>query len=389
MNSKKNAGTFKKKRGGTARYTRENLKKRNIRFYVIWLVLVGLIAWGLLTVHSYFQKNLTAYEAAQYNYVADDMAKIFTEKRFDELFEYEHCDVAYMESGQDYVDYLSKLTEGREITYKQIQAENVGEIRYAVTADDLAFAQFTLKKTGEVASFEVIPLIGYTVGVDLYEPGEIYMNILQPVTYDYTVPSYATITVNGRELNDGYKTGEKTIFYDGHLPDKVKLDSYSIKSYRFTCALGTPEVEVKDADGNVLELTAKENNVFVYEFPYDDEDIRYLVESKAYEFIRNWCMYSTHNIRRPAMLEQVVTDSAAHDFIMHYDIQWITEADEYGFGRFTSCNYALLTDNVISCEVAIVYNTVTSGVENTYETKCRLYFTGSGDSWKVYDFEMM
>ena len=67
------------------KYTRTHLKIRNLRFFILWLVLVGLLVWALVRIHAYFDGCLRKLESIQYTYVADDMAKIFTEKRFDEL----------------------------------------------------------------------------------------------------------------------------------------------------------------------------------------------------------------------------------------------------------------------------------------------------------------
>ena len=371
------------------RYTRGHLTFRNIRFWIFWLVIVGLIVWGFTKVHAYFEKNLIAYENAQYSYVAQDMFKIFEEKRFDELFEYESCDVPYMESKGDYIAYLANLTNGREIGYTQIGSENSDEVRYVVTADDKAFAQFTLKKTGETASFEVIPLIGYTVGVDLYEPGDIIMNTLQPVTYDYKIPSYATITVNGKELGEEYKVGEETLFFEGHLPKNSKAESYRLVSYRFTCALGEPQVEVLDAESNPVELKPMGNDTYFFEFPYDDDELKSKCEGKALDFIKTWCLFSTHNTNKANVLNMTLKGSTAYEFITNYEATWITTADKYNFGDYSSKNYAWLGDDVITCEINIIYNTTSKHVDNTYDTKCRLYFIKSGNDWKVYDFELM
>ena len=372
------------------RYTKQHLVFRNIRFWLIWLVIVGLMVWGFMKVHDYFDARLAEYEAAQYTYVADEMAKVFEDRHFEELFAYENCDVEYMESKQDYIAYLNRLTAGREITHKQISSENSGEVRYVVSADDKAFGQFTLKKTGETMSFEVIPLIGYTVGVDIYEPGDIIMNTLHPVTYDYTVPSYATISVNGQLLGEEYKVSEQTLFFEGHLPKNASArDNYRLVSYRFTCALEEPDVRVNDADGNAVELTDKGQDTYEYEFAYQDDELKSKCESKAVEFMKAWCLFSTHNGKKATVQNMTVNGSKAYEFINNYEATWITSADSYAFGDYSSCNYAWLTDDVITCEVSIVYNTTTKHKDNSYETKCRLYFMKSGNDWKVYDFEMM
>lgn len=406
MSKNKTTALKTKSKKKYTRYTKGHLIGRNIRFWIFWLILVGLIVWGLMTVHAYFDKCLVEYEAAQYTYVAEDFFnEVFAKKDFAKLYEYENCDTEYMESKQDYINYLTVLTANKEITYTQIQPENSDEVRYVVSADDKAFGQFTLKKVYEQVedpethemkeqvktySFEVIPLIGYTVGVDIYEKGDIIMNTLHPVTYDYKIPSYAVITVNGKELGQEYIVSEETLFFEGHMPKNATVrDNYHLVSYRFTCALGEPEIRVTDPEGNNIELAAKGQDTYEYEFVYQDEELKSKCEGKALEFMKAWCLFSTHNGKKSTVLNMTVTGSKAYDFIDHYETTWITVADETEFGEYSSRHYVQLTDNVISCEFHIVYNTITKHKENTYETNCRLYFMRDGNNWKVYDFEFI
>ncbi len=371
------------------KYTRTHLKIRNLRFFIFWLVLVGLLVWALVRIHAYFDGCLRQLESIQYSYVADDMAKIFTEKRFDELFDYEqNKDAQYLESREDYIAYLTKLAGEAEIEYTQISSPNPREKRYMVTADGKAFAEFTLKETGEEYTYEMIPLIGYTDGDKIYAPGDIYIDTIHPVTYDYTVPDYATVTVNGQALDKSYLVGQpEDLFFADHLYKGVK--GYQLVSYRFNCAMGEPEIAVTDAEGQSVPLEEVGQDSYRFVFLYNDEELKPTFENGAVEFVKQWCLYSTHNTKRANVLEKVLAGSSAESFIRNYESTWITSADTYAFRDVSTCNYAMLSDKLLTCEVSLTYHTVSKRKENDYLNRYRLYVVNTGNSWKVYDFELL
>ena len=129
------------------KYTRAHLTLRNLRFWLFWCVLIVLIVLGMIEIHKYFEEKLTQYEAAQYKYVAEETAKIFTEKRFNELYEYEaHKDEEYIETREDYDNYIRELAGNAEIEYTRISSESSHEIRYIVTADGKSSASSRLRR---------------------------------------------------------------------------------------------------------------------------------------------------------------------------------------------------------------------------------------------------
>ncbi len=383
-----NTAPAKKQKRRYTKYTMGHLRFRNLRFWIFWLVLVALLVLALVRIHGYFDRCLKELESIQYSYVADEMAKIFTEKRFNDLFEYEHCEEEYLESREDYVAYLEKLAGDAEIEYTQIVSPNPREKRYLVTADGKSFAEFTLKETGEAYTYEIIPLIGYTDGDKIYAPGDIYIQYLNPVTYDYIVPDYATVSVNGSVLANTYIVGEpETLFFEEHLYKGAK--GFKLVSYRFTCALDQPDIRVTDPEGNEVPLAEIGQDTYKYSFIFNDAELKPQFENGAVEFVKRWCLYSTHNTNRAKVLELVVGGSNAESFIRNYENTWITTADQTAFQDISTCNYAMIDGKVLTCEVSLTYHTVSKRKANDYHNRYRLYIVQSGNTWKIYDFELL
>jgi len=396
----------KKKRKYT-RYTWGKLAARNTRFWILYIVLVVLLALGLKSIYDYFEVNLTEYEKNQYSYVADDMATIFTEKRFDELCVYEEnynkfADTAqnvenittdvYIETTSDYTTYLKQLAGNAVIDYTRIASTNPSELRYLVTADGKAFAEFTLTRkldeNGEPMSysFEALPVLGYPLNADIYDKGTISINLLNPATYDYAIPSDASIFVNGALLSDDYVVKTENLFYTEHLPEGA--ETYYIKHYRFTCALPNTTIEVLDAEGNELKLTDCGNDTFKYEVPFV-QALSSTFAPVAENFTTYWCKYSTFNCTLNNVLSLTVKNSNAYNFINSYEKIWITKADRLEIRDLKSENFLQIWDDIVCCEVSCVYHTLTSYKENDYPLHMRLYLTLDNGAWKVYDFEML
>ena len=376
----------KRKRKYT-RYTEGKLRLRNIRFWVIYLVLVALIVFAGTHVYRYFDTSLTAYEeaASKSQKIVDEVSAIFTEKHFDQLYAYEDSSLDYMETKEDYVAYLNRLTENAEIDCTLVRSEQPDEQTYSVTADGKSFATFVLKKSGE-SEFEILPMFGFTLRAEEYELKSIQTSILQLAAYEVTARDSDTVYVNGKALTaeQAISTGAK-LFYDGHLPEGYP--SPTLTTYRFTCALGEPEIRVVDASGSECELTKESDYTYSYQFQYADETMKPQFEANVLECAKDICLYTTNNQTQARVLKRMETGSKAAEAIKNIDAKWLTKADKKSFENERTENYAMFGESIFCCDVHFVYNTVSRGVENSYPTSYRLYFKLVDGAWLIYDFE--
>lgn len=388
MANNNTSGAPKKRR--YTRYTKTHLIHRNIRFWLCYLVLIALIVMGLISVHRYFDKQLVTYEETYYTHVAEEAFKVFSEKRFSELYRYETMTDSNLEGEKEYVAYLESVVGDSEITYTEVAPKAANEKRFLVTVDDKAFAEFTLNKLeNDEFKFFVIPITNsYPWGHEKYEFGTIEIDSKNPLNYDYYVPSYASVSVNGNMLDESYVVGEdEPFFFDGHLPNGV--DGFSLRHYSFECALGEPQVVVTDESENAVPLTDEGEGIFRYEYAFSDEQYKDSFEGKALEFLKAWCLYSSHNTNKKNVTELCIGGSRALSFINNYESYWITKSDKQSFENERSWNYTMIDGKVLACDVSCNYITVTKGKTNNYDMHLRLYLYKHNNEWKVYDFEMI
>ena len=375
-----------KKKKKYTRYTAAKLRLRNIRFWLCWVALVVLIVIGIRYVYRYFDDSLRAFEAAQPDDIIEQTASIFTERRFDELYEYEDRSVDHMESKEDYVDYLNRLTENAQITYKEVASDDDSKRNFVVMADDKKFAGFTIRKTGEAAEFELIPLIGYKLKAEYYEFDSISTSVLQLATYQVTIRSTDMLLVNGQPLSENYivRSGE-VLFYEGHLPDGVP--SPTLTTYRFTCALDRPVIQVKDANGEEYALHTDDDYTYSYVFTYCDAEMSAAFDELVLTCAKDICRYTTDNQTQGAVLKHMVDNSVAEVYIKNIEALWRTKADKYAFDNVSIRNYAKFGDDIFCCDISLNYNTTSKHVDNSYPVSYRFYFTRVKNEWLIYDFE--
>lgn len=369
-----------------SRYTAKNLRRRNIRFWFCYLILLVLIVISFGVVHNYYDKALTAYESVNSDEAIANAASLFLERRFDELYEYEDKSIDYLESREDYISYLQNLTRGAEISYRETASSDPEKRAFVVTANGKSFATFTMRSTGRSAEFEILPFLGFKLKNEEYTFDSISTSILQPATYEVTIRDNDTLYVNGQILDEAYavKTGT-TLFYDGHLPEGVP--SPTLTTYRFTCALGEPQIVVNDANDEPYELATEDGYRYSYEITYSDDELSAQFEEKALTCVKNIAQYTTKNRSLETVLKGMVKNSPAATQVKNMDGLWLTKADKFEFIDPLVQNYVRYADNAFSCEVSFTYKTTSKGAKRSYPVAYRLYYTLSGTDWLVYDFE--
>ena len=180
-----NGKTAQKKHRYT-RYTQSHLRHRNIRFWIFYLALIVLIVLGLIRVYRYFEQQLVGYEETYYTHVAEEAFKIFSEKRYDELYHYETMTDPNLEGESEYVAYLEETIGDKEIEYTEVAPKVANERRFLVMVEGKAFAEFTLNKLeDDEFRFFVIPITNsYPWGHEKYEFGTIDIDSKNPLLYE-------------------------------------------------------------------------------------------------------------------------------------------------------------------------------------------------------------
>lgn len=366
------------------RYTNRRLFWRNFRFFIFYLILLGVIGFGFYFVYTYLEDVLTLYESAQPKYVAEEVAKVFKDHDYETLYEYEDVSKMSFQSKEDYVTYLRSLTDGTYIDYHEVPSKDTNVKRYTVTSNGKSFASFTIQKTGETVNCGFLG-----EAIDLYEKGSISTDILQPITYSVTIPEGGKLLVNGDEISTDFivKSDIET-FVKGHLPESVNAPE-SLCTYQFVYSLGIPTIEAYDKQNNSIALQETAQDTYAFTFEYEDEIMRPKYEENILEVAEMFCKMTTKNANYKDVRAFMKPSSNADQYILNMDRTWLVKADKYAFNNVVTENYVSFSDSFFSCEVRFDFYTVSNKKENTYPWAARFFLEKVNDKWLVIDIEFM
>lgn len=378
-NNKPAAKAAPKKTAPAAKKSAPPARKRKRRKPIFWPVyltllvaVIAVVAFGL----TYVWNWLADYEAALPVYVAEDAEKIFTERDFAAVYEWEDKTLIGNEGQDAYVRYMQELTESKTIACSEVRSGSADVKRYIVKADEEKIAEFTLGKTGVKTEY----------GNDLWALNAVTTFVIQPTTYTVTAQNTSHVIVDGAELDASYAitTGE-SIDWTQFLPEDIEKPT--LTTYQFTRCFTQPLVEVKDASGQVQNCLRPDDTTWVAQLNYGDNLLRAELEERVFEIAKALSEFTSEDRSQDSILRYACEDSPAYEYLDNFDNNWFGKHDGYEFANMTSCDYLMLSDDCFVCTVSYDYivdfrdkGTV------TYPTKFFFCFQLEDDRWRLYNF---
>lgn len=218
-------------------------------FYTVYFTLVALFliaaAFGLKFLHGI----LAEYESVQPKYTAEEIFnEHFATPDINNLIELSGAEYTTFEDEAAVIKYLGEQLEGKSITYSESSVKGEGgERNYNVFCDGTRFSVFTVKESGETSEH----------GFEKYTLGSIRLTFSLPGnSYDFLIPEGYGLYANGVAVGEKYIAGEGIVTDAYKLTEGkagVKYTPYTVSGF-----LSSPKFEVKDAEGNLAELTYDE-----------------------------------------------------------------------------------------------------------------------------------
>lgn len=218
-------------------------------FYTIYFTFIALFVIAVGFGLYYLRGILCEYEDVQPKYAADAIYnEHFATPSITHLMEISGAEYTTFESEDAVVKYLDEQLEGKEITYAESSVKGEGNVRsYNVFCDGTRFGVFTLKESGTTTEH----------GFATWELDEVRLTFSLPGnSYDFLIPEGYTLYANGVVVGEKYIAGEGIVTDAYKLTEGkagVKYTPYTVSGF-----LSAPTFEVKDAQGNVAELTHDE-----------------------------------------------------------------------------------------------------------------------------------
>lgn len=355
--------------------------KKMPRFYVAliicWCVALCLLGVALFVVRGY----LADYESVQPKYLAEEIFNTyFKNKDYNGIFAYADINDSLFESDEALAEYLTDLTEDKELSYHLISSGmDTGVAKYIVKYNEndkeIKIASFTLEVGDEKSEkgFAKYSLRNF----ELFFPENIFVLI--------KAVKGAVPYVNGRELSDEYIV-EDNIEHEScaHMPKGVEGIKYSL--YKVDGLVCQPELSAKDQAGNELKLSYSPlDGYYVTEVPYD-ETLEAEQEEHVIAAAQAFAAYMQNDATQGKLNPYFDKNTDLYNSIRS-TLQWaIVDHDSYHFEDADASEFYRYNENVFSCRVKFVHVLKRRGLEDYRDVVDETFYLHNvNGKYLVYD----
>ena len=373
-------------------------KKRLLdsRFYRVYFVVVAAALVAILVFTVWLMGYQREYESAQPIYVAQDVARLFEQKDFADLYALDSA--AERVSGGDrdaYVENLTELAAGKDVQWSEGFSETDDRHTYNVTLDGDRFASFTLVKSGR-ATRRGHPLwtLGYvTTNVAVEETP---VETPEPTSAPTPAPAAQvrvtalrgyTVYVDGVALTvENSAMTEKPLYEEGFLPENVGNPVLVTYEYGVPDA-AAPEVVVTDTFQSPMPLKQTAENTWVCGMT-ESEAFKSQFAEASLTLAKNIAKYTSKDGSKDAILKYCAKDCPARTVFNNLSNQYATPHSQVTFQNENVGEFYQLSDDCFTCRVTFDYLMKTKDGVKTDPTAYTFCIVMSGDSGKLYNLLM-
>ena len=373
--------------------TRKKKKKSLLdsRFYRIYFTVVVAVLVLILVGTVWLMSYLRDLESAEPIYVARDVAALFENGDFENLYRMDGS-AAAVGDREFYVENMRRIVNGRTVSWSEVFDENADEHRYAVTVDGERFATFTLVPNGQTnrRGHRLWTLGTVQTNVAVQEPEVVEAPVVEiPVVTTpvrVTAPRGYGVTVDGVILNmENCASSEKPLYEDGFLPDGVA--NPVIVTYDYSSQNESPQVTVTDNSGAPVALTQTSDNAWSCGLT-EDINLKNQYGEACYSLAQKIAKYTSKDGSRDAILQYCAKDSPARTTFKNLSNQYATPHSQIAFENQSVSEFYQLADGCFTCKVSFDYLMKTSDGVRTDPTVYTFCIITSGGNPKLYNLLM-
>lgn len=368
-------------------------KKKSLldsRFYRIYFTVLGAALVLILVGTVWLMSYLRDYESAQPIYVARDVAALFENRDFDNLYRLDSS--AQQISGGDrafYVENMHAIADGKAVEWSEAFTGGEDQRRYNVTLDGDRFATFTLVPNGQTTRrgnrLWTLGSVQTYVAVE-QTPEETEETPLVLAQCRITAPKGWLVAVEGVTLSfENAEITEKPIYEDGFLPQGVETPV--MVTYDYGAPVENPQVSVTDDTGAPAVLTQGEGNVWSCDMR-ENSDFRGQFAEAALSLSQKIAKFTSKDGSKDAILKYCAKDSPAREKFNNLSNQYATPHSEIAFQNENVGEFYGMTDDCFTCRVTFDYLMKTRDGVKTDPTAYIFCVIRQDGGWKLYNLLM-
>ena len=349
--------------------TRAMLRRRNRRFYTIYIAVVAVVLLGFFIGSQYLLGELREFEDTRNIHTANRFFQLFENGDYETLYNYE---TGYRDAdASQYAALAREMTQGAQM--ELVARAETGA--YYVTLDGKKFAELNLS---------LIPGQTSPKGYSLWDLESVHILSLPMSTFRVRAREDYTVFCDGAPLTDDQKveSGLRLPIAD-HLPSSVHAPTECV--YEVSRLSGEPVFTCTDHKGRPVTLT-DENGVWTAGMNFDEIDD----ETRSYVGKTAKCLalYTSDDKDFLEMSKYLLKDSDAYKSIRALETGWFTLHTSYRFENVSVTNAAYYADgDILACDVNLTFIIVArkNNQDKSYPMAYTFYYQKSGGKWLLYD----
>ena len=358
--------------------SKKSKKKKSIlksRFYQIYFGALALALILIVVGTVWLNGLLRDYESAQPVYVAQQVARLFEDKDFENIYALDTSAGEIAEGDRDfYVESMRDIASGKSVEWTEGFSTDEDERKYNVSLDGERFASFTLVPSGQETprGNRLWTLGSVTTNVALAEPAPAEEELPEatPVPTGATVkvsaPQGYSVTVDGVLLTaENAGAVQSPLFDDGFLPQGVA--SPVMVAYTYVAEGDAPQIAVTDETGAAVQPTQAEDGSWSCPFK-ENEEYKAQFSQAAYALAQRIARYTSKDGGRDGILAKCAKDSPARTVFNNLSNQYATPHSDIAFQNEVVDQFYLLSDGCFTCHVSFDYLLKTSKGVMTFPT---------------------
>lgn len=340
---------------------------------VVVAIALIIFSWNLLW------RFLVSYEKSQPENTVDQVMNFLSRDDTEELLKYIQYDTASPFENTDVIkNYMDqKLGDGNWTYAKKLDESTEEALAYKICKDNSQVAILRLQKQSESGAFRM----------NRWEISSLDGIFDAKQDYTVTVPSDATVTVNGIALSNDYMIEDGIVVTDlSNVSSLIKVPV--LKKYRVDGLLTKPEIKATGAIyGNELKLKNNQNNNLEFQFESDDS-FNQMQQDRIVEITKKYGSYVANDVQFPAISGDIMPNSYAYSFLkgLQKTNVWFASHSAIAYNDLTVDNYQMYTQDCFSCEVTFTMVVPTAMKTFEYPTHLKYTFVKVNNNWYIADF---
>lgn len=372
-------------------------KKKSLldsKFYRIYFTALAASVALILVFTVWLLGVLRDVESAQPIYVARQVAKLFEDKDFSDIYALDKSAAQIGRGDKDfYVENLSQIAAGKEVSWFETFTTDEDIHRYGVTLDGERFASFTVVPNGETTErgsklWTLGAVTTYAITEESPEEQEPEAYV-PAVTYPLTItaPRGYAVTVDGEAVSTANATTTETpMFEDGFLPSGVEAPV--MVRYEYNSPSAAPEVAVADDTGAAMALEHPSEYVWSCALR-ENEEFKAQFSKAAYALAQRIARFTSKDGSKDAILKYCAKDSPARKKFNDLSNQYATPHSDIAFQNESVTEFYAMSDDCFTCHVTFDYLMKTSAGVKSDHTTYTFCVIRQGGSGKLYNLLMM